>query len=69
MLGFQKVCEIFQIWGIWSLKYVRELYTPVCYCGDMSKSVKRLNGRALTNERSHLFQTFSRQSEGLAMQD
>ncbi len=27
--------------------------------------VKRPHGRALANERGHLFQTFSRQSEGL----
>ncbi len=32
-------------------------------------SVKRPHGQALTNESWHLFQTFSRQSEGLAMRD
>ncbi len=32
-------------------------------------SVKWPHGRALTNERGHLFQTFSFQSEGLAMRD
>ncbi len=32
-------------------------------------SVKRPHGWALANESCHLFQTFSRQSEGLAMQD
>ncbi len=31
--------------------------------------VKRPHGRALANERGHLFQTFSGQSEGLATQD
>ncbi len=31
--------------------------------------VKRPHGRALANERGHLFQTFSRQSEGLATRD
>ncbi len=34
--GFSKVCEIFKVRGIESLKYVREFYTPVCYCGDIS---------------------------------
>ncbi len=32
-------------------------------------SVKRPHGRTLANESGHLFQTFSCQSEGLAMQD
>ncbi len=32
-------------------------------------SVKRPHGRALANEHGHLFQTFSRQSEGLATRD
>ncbi len=32
-------------------------------------SVKRTHGRALANESYHTFQTFSRQSEGLAMRD
>ncbi len=32
-------------------------------------TVKRPHGRALTNKGCHLFQTFSRQSEGLATQD
>ncbi len=81
--GFSKVCEIFKVRGIESLKYVREFYTPVCYCGNISTprnvtlnetncywlfdmSVKRPHGRALANESCHLFQTFSRQSEGLA---
>ncbi len=34
--GFSKVCEIFKVLGIESLKYVREFYTPVCYCDDIS---------------------------------
>ncbi len=34
--GFSKVCEIFNVRGIESLKYIREFYTPVCYCGDIS---------------------------------
>ncbi len=34
--GFSKVCEIFKVCGIESLKYIREFYTPVCYCGDIS---------------------------------
>ncbi len=33
---FSKVCEIFKVSGIESLKYVREFHTPVCYCGDIS---------------------------------
>ncbi len=32
-------------------------------------SVKRPHGRTLTNQCSHIFQTFSRQSEGLARRD
>ncbi len=82
--GFSKVCEIFKVQGIESLKYVQEFHTPVCYCGDISThrnvtlnettcdwlfdmSVK--HGRALANKCCHLFQTFSRQSEGLATRD
>ncbi len=34
--GFSKVCEIFKVRGIESLKYIRELHTPVCYCDDIS---------------------------------
>ncbi len=34
--GFSKVCEIFKVRGIESLKYIQELHTPVCYCGDIS---------------------------------
>ncbi len=34
--GFSKVCEIFTVRGIESFKYIREFYTPVCYCGDIS---------------------------------
>ncbi len=84
--GFSKVCEIFNVRGIESLKYIREFHTPVCYGGDISTpqnvtlnetncdwlfdmSVKRPHGRALANESCHLFQTFSRQSEGLATRD
>ncbi len=84
--GFSKVCEIFKVRSIESLKYIWEFHTPVCYCGDISTprnvtlneincdwlfdmSVKRPNGRALANESCHLFQTFSRQSEGLATRD
>ncbi len=84
--GFSKVCEIFKVCGIESLKYVREFHTLVWYCGDISThrnvtlnemncdwlfdmSVKRPHGRALANKCCHLFQTFSRQSEGLATRD
>ncbi len=34
--GFSKVCEIFNVCGMESLKYIREFHTPVCYCGDIS---------------------------------
>ncbi len=34
--GFSKVCEIFKVCGIESLKYIREFHTPVCYCDDIS---------------------------------
>ncbi len=34
--GFSKVCEIFKVCGIESLKYVWEFYTPVCYRGNIS---------------------------------
>ncbi len=34
--GFAKLCEIFKVRSIESLKYIREFYTPVCYCGDIS---------------------------------
>ncbi len=36
--GFSKVCEIFKVRGIESLRYVREFYTPVfiVFCGDIS---------------------------------
>ncbi len=34
--GFSKVCEIFKVCGIESLKYIREFHTLVWYCGDIS---------------------------------
>ncbi len=34
--GFSKVCEIFIVHGIESLKHVREFHTPVYYCGGIS---------------------------------
>ncbi len=33
---FSKVCEMFKVCGIESLKYVREFYTPFCYFADIS---------------------------------
>ncbi len=86
MLDFQKYVKYLMFCGIESLKYVREFYTPICYCGDISThrnvklnetncdwlfdmSVKWPHGRALANTTCHLFQTFSRQSEGLATRD
>ncbi len=59
--GFSKVCEIFKVRGIESLKYVREFYTPVCYCGDIS-----------THQNVTLNETncdWLEQSEGLATRD
>ncbi len=34
--GFSKVCEIFKVCCIESLKYIREFHTLVCYSGDIS---------------------------------
>ncbi len=34
--GFSKVCEIFKVCVIESLKYIKEFHTTVCYCGDIS---------------------------------
>ncbi len=34
--GFSKVCEIFKVHGIESLKYILEFHTQVCYRGDIS---------------------------------
>ncbi len=34
--GFSKVCQIFKVCGILSLKYIQKFYTPVFYCGDIS---------------------------------
>ncbi len=78
--GFSKVCEIFKVCGIESLKYVREFYTDLLlwrhfhvqkhdadWLFDMS--VKRPHGWALANESCHGFQIFSHQTEDLAMRD
>ncbi len=82
--GFSKVCEIFKVHVIESLKYVREFYTPVCYCGDIftplnmtrhkTKRPRPLEwprplGRALAIQSGQSSKTFSRQSEGLATRD
>ncbi len=78
MLDFQKSVKYFKFRGIESFKYIREIHTPVCYCGDISTivmlnetncdwlfdmSVKWPHGQDLANEGGHVFQTFSRQSE------
>ncbi len=34
--GFSKVCKIFKVRGIESLKYIREFHNTVCYCSDIS---------------------------------
>ncbi len=38
--GFSKVCEIFSVRGIESLKYIREFHT-LCYCGNISHAPKQ----------------------------
>ncbi len=41
--GFSKVCEIFKVCTIESLKYIREFHIIIhikCYCGDISTSQK-----------------------------
>ncbi len=77
--GFSKVCEILKVCGIESLKYVcycgdisthRNVTLNETNCDWLfDMSVKRHHGRSLANESCQLFQTFSRQSEGLAMRD
>ncbi len=34
--GFSKVCELFKVRSMESLKYIWEFHTPVCYCDDIS---------------------------------
>ncbi len=34
--GFSKVCGIFKVRSIESLKYIREFHTTVCYCDNIS---------------------------------
>ncbi len=75
--GFSKVCEIFNVCGIESLKYIRRhFHAPRNVTLNEANCdllfdllVKCPHGRALADECGHLFQTFSRQSEGLAMGD
>ncbi len=81
---FSKVCEIFNVYDIESLKYIREFHTAVCYCGDISTprnvTLNETNCDWLFDmsvkwphgrayECCHTFQTFSRRSEGLATRD
>ncbi len=79
---FSKVCKIFKVRGIESLKYVREFYTQATFprpqmwrwrkrtvIGCLTCRSNGLMGGALANESYHRFQTFSRQSEGLATRD
>ncbi len=40
--GVSKVCEIFKVRSIESLKYVPEFYTPVWYCGDISTALNMM---------------------------
>ncbi len=74
---FSKVCEIFKVRGIESLKYILEFHTPVCYCGDISTPRNVTLNETICDwlfdmsvkwphgralANEHLFQTFSRQS-------
>ncbi len=61
--GFSKVCEIFKVRSIESLKYIRD-FTHVTlnetnYDWLFDMLVKRPHGQALANESGHLFQIFS----------
>ncbi len=80
--GFSKVCEIFKVCGIESWKYVREFHTlvatfpcPKTWCWTKLLLVVWHVGQttswaqALAIESYHRFQTYSRQSEGLATRD
>ncbi len=73
--GFSKVYEIFKVRSIEFLKYIRVPHTGFATINETNcdwlfgMSVKRPHGRGLANECGHLFQTFSRQSEGLATRD
>ncbi len=61
--GFSKVCEIFKVCGIESLKYESFTHGSVIdWLFDMS--VKRPRGRALANKSCHGFQTFRLTAEG-----
>ncbi len=71
--GFSEVCEIFKV--IESLKYIRVSHTVLYFHAPKHDAewnelwLVIWHGRALTNECNHIFQTFSRQSEGLATRD
>ncbi len=80
---FSKVCENFKVRGIESLKYIREFYTPVCYCGNISTPLNMTRNKTKRDWLLYLSviwplgralaiqssQTFSRQSEGLDKRD
>ncbi len=59
IFGFSKVCEIFKVRGIESLKYVREFYTPVWYCGDISTPKRDAERNELWLAVWHVSQTAS----------
>ncbi len=75
--GVSKVCEKCKVRGIESLKYVREIYTPVCYCGDISMPLNMMRHKTKRDWLLYLSviwplgralaiqssQTFSRQSK------
>ncbi len=58
--GFSKVCEIFKVCAIESLKYIREFHTHLLLWRHF---------HAPETECSHILQNFNHQSEGLATQD
>ncbi len=64
---FHIICGVCYCGDISTPRNVTQNETNCDWLFDML--VKRSHGRSLTNESCHLFQTFSRQSEGLAMRD
>ncbi len=76
--GFSKVCEIFKIRGIeTSESFTHRSVIVAPFPRDAERNelwlvvwhVGQTQGRALANECYNTFQTFSRQSEGLATRD
>ncbi len=63
-VGFSKVCEIFKVCGIESLKYIWEFHTPLCYCGDISMP---RNVMLIETNCDWLFDMTVKQSHGWAL--